>query len=515
MDTKQPDQTIGLGLMLLLWALLAAVLVLGSWLGDAVAQVRELPLDGGACSWSGDHQYGDAAFPSTVGPRANESSIEPDEPLVDLPRARNLLVVLVDTLRADRLRIYNPATRVRTPSLSRLARSSVVFERAMAPESWTKPSVASLLTGLYPDRHRVQTHGAALPASLAYAPEILAEQGLVTAAFVGNGYISQRHGFARGWDTWQTFDGAIGANTARHIVDAAIRWLRARPPDRRFFAYVHTVDPHAPYAAPLGFRHRYVQRGYRGMLRPFCTARVLRDHGAGRIALHRRDLQRLENLYDGEVAYHDLHLGRLMETLAGMGLARDTLVVVTADHGEEFLDHGRLGHGHSVYEELVHVPLVILWPDGRVRGRLAHEVGLTDVLPTACDLLGVPCPEDIDGRSLVGTMLDPTSGRGAPAFSSAATSGLHAARDGRFKAVCRSSGCELFDLELDPGETTDVSAAHPAALAALRDILGDHLARPVATCGLAAEAPGHLAGTEVEMDDETRRQLEALGYLDN
>jgi arylsulfatase A-like enzyme len=495
-DTKQPEQAIGPGLMLLLWALLAAAIVLGSWLGDAVAHVREYP-----------------ALPSVPqeAPTSPRSLAFPD----DLPRARNLLVVLVDTLRADRLRIYNPATRVRTPNLSRLARSSVVFERAMAPESWTKPSVTSLLTGLYPDRHRVQTHGSALPVGVAYAPEVLGEQGFVTAAFVGNGYISRQHGFARGWDTWQTFDGATGANTARHIVDAAIRWLRARPSDQRFFAYVHTVDPHAPYAAPLGFRHLYVQSRYRGMLRPTATARVLRDHGAGRLVLHRRDLQRLEDLYDGEVAFHDLHLGRLMDALTASGLARDTLVVVTADHGEEFLDHGRLGHGHSVHEELVRVPLVVRLPGGSLRGRVAADVGLTDVLPTACDLLGIRCPEEVDGLSLVETMLDPAAGNGAPVFTAAASAGLNAVRAGRFKAVCGSAGCELFDLEVDPREMTGVSAIHTAALAELRDALDAHLGRMSATVANGSVAPVRPGGSEIEMDDESRRQLVALGYLDD
>lgn len=431
------------------------------------------------------------------------------------PRARNVLVVLVDTLRADRLKVYNPRTRVRTPSISRFARSAVVFERAMAPESWTKPSVASLLTGLYPDRHRVLSHSAALPGTAPFAAEILKRQGISTAAFVGNGYISRQYGFDRGWDTWKTFDGARDGNSARRIVDEAARWLQQQPPDGRFFAYVHTVDPHAPYAAPMSHRFMYVQRRYGGLLRPPSTVRVVRDHSAGRVELDSRDRRLIEDLYDGEVTYTDHHIGRLLDALDGLSVGEETLVVIAADHGEEFLDHARLGHGHSAFEELVHVPLLVRLPGGVVRGRSAAEVGLTDVFPTACDLLAVECPDRLDGRSFVDALLDPGRSRAGVSFTAAHGAGLRAARSSTFKLVCPGTDCALYDLVLDPGETTDASAAHPVATAALRDALGEHLGRQKRgeTCSSAGN--DRADPIDVEADEETRRQLVALGYLDN
>jgi arylsulfatase A-like enzyme len=432
-----------------------------------------------------------------------------------LPWARNLLVVLVDTLRADRLKVYNPHTRVRTPSISRFARSAVVFERAMAAESWTKPSVASLLTGLYPDRHKVLSHSSALPPTAPFAAEVFDSQGFTTAAFMGNGYISREYGFGRGWDTWMAFDGTRGANTARRIVDSAIHWLQRRPTDERFFAYVHTVDPHAPYAAPMAHRFMYVQRRYAGFLRPASTVQVLRDHSAGRVALSSRDLRLIEDLYDAEVTYNDHHVGRLLDALDGSGLGAQTLVVFVADHGEEFLEHAGLGHGHSAFEELVHVPLLVRLPGGVVRGRSAVEAGLTDVLPTVCDLLEVECPGRIDGRSFVEVLLDPGRSRGGVSFTAAHGAGLRAVRSSTFKLICRGTDCSLYDLGLDPGETTDVSAAHPIATAALRDALGEHLGRVRRLeAGSAIEAD-RADPIDVEANEEIRRQLVALGYLDN
>jgi arylsulfatase A-like enzyme len=376
--------------------------------------------------------------------------------------------------------------------------------------------VASLLTGLFPGQHTVESRDAALPPAVDYAPEILGKHGLATAAFVGNGYISRLYGFARGWQTWQTFASAGGGNRARHIVDAASRWLHSLPANQRFFAYLHLVDPHAPYSAPSHFRHRYVQRRYRGGFLPQLTANLVREHSAGLFTLLRRDRQWLEELYDGEVSYSDFHLGRLLDTLKRTGLARDTLVVVTADHGEEFLDHGHLGHGYTVFEELVHVPLLIHTPGGRAPLRIEREVGLTDVLPTACDLLGLQCTPQLAGRSLTAALAGAASAGSGLSFSAAAGAGLSAVRSARFKLICRGADCRLFDLELDPGETTALGTDHSIARAALRDALGDHLGRVQATGGRkTTDSLVKHQGREAAMDSETRRQLQALGYLAN
>jgi len=430
------------------------------------------------------------------------------------PRVTNVLVLLVDTLRADRLAAYNDRTRVDGPSLARLARSSVVFERALAPESWTKPSVASLLTGLHPDTHAVQSHSSALPRSVPVAAEVFGREGMETAAFVGNGYISEPYGFARGWSTWRTFSGVDRANSADRIADAVGRWLRKRPREVPFFAYVHMIDPHAPYAAPGRSRYRYQSWPYSGPVRPLQTANLLRDFGAGRVYVTPKDVRRLEELYDAEVSFVDHYVGRVVQSLASAGILDETLVVVTADHGEAFFERGRLGHGHSVHEELVHVPLVVRNPGASPRGRVADDVSLVDLLPTFCEVLGAACPAGVEGRSLAPFLSRPRcSSPTAVAFTSSEAAGQRAARAGRFKALYQGWAPSLFDLSEDPAESSDVRSDHPIAAAALRDALGDHLGRLAVGRGAAGGSFAHRA-SEAAVDPETSAQLLALGYVE-
>jgi choline-sulfatase len=431
-------------------------------------------------------------------------------------KAKNFILVLIDTLRADRLSAYNNETRVRTACLDELADQSMIFERALAPENWTKPSVASLLSGLYSESHKTQDDKAKLPDSVVLASEHFKELGFITSAFVANGYISSKFGFRQGWDAWINYVREHKANRAQFVIDDAIAWIESRQDDKPFFLYLHTIDPHVPYIPPKKYWSIYDSGPYNGPVQPTETAKLLEKVKTGRMKLGDRDKLRLEALYDGEVTYHDDQFARLLKELEKHGLLEDTLLIVTADHGEEFFEHGLVGHGHSLYEELLHVPLLIRLP-GALKGagaRSSAEVSLVDVLPTACDILGVEHPTGLEGRSLVPLLAGEYSFSYASASFSDFLNGQRAARMGRYKIIYKGLGPMLFDLKTDPKETLDLVSERPAALAAMRDILGEHLGRLI-------EAPGDAGGIgrarhkgeKVKIDPETERQLKALGYL--
>jgi arylsulfatase A-like enzyme len=448
---------------------------------------------------------------------------QPPAPAPGELQAENLIIVLIDTLRADHLKLYNHPTRVQTDYLDRLGTESMIFERAWAQENWTKPSVATLLTGLYPETHNTKTEKHKLPRSVVMASEHFRNLGFVTAGFVANGYISHKFGFREGWDVWRNYVREGKANRAKFVTDDAIRWLERRPKDKPFFLYVHTIDPHVPYIPPRKYTELYDPEPYKGVVQARTTAKLLEKIKTGSTRLSDRDKRHLEALYDGEITYHDDEIARLHDYLAENGLLDDTLIVVTSDHGEEFFDHGSVGHGHSVYEELLHVPLVVRLP-GAVAGQGARcdaEVGLVDVLPTACRILGVECPPGMEGRSLVPLLAGACRDRWPQVSFADFLDGQRSARAGRYKLIYRGLAKTLFDLAEDPDETRDLSDDRPIALAAMRDLLGRHQGRFAPVDGAApskdtakpARKKIHEA-EETEIDAETRKQLEALGYFE-
>ena len=430
--------------------------------------------------------------------------------------ARNLIVILIDTLRADHTRVHVPSSRVVAEQLGRIAAEATVFERAWVQENWTKPSTATLLTGLFPTTHQTKTETNKVPDSVALASQHLKGQGFTTAAFIANGYVSGKFGFERGWDAWTNYVREGKPNRAQFVADDVIAWLDKRPKEKRFFLYVHTIDPHVPYMPPREYLAKYDAEPYSGQVVGTETAQILEKIKTGAFRPNDRDKRRLEALYDGEISYHDDHLARMFAAFESTGLLEESLVVVTSDHGEEFFDHGSVGHGHSMYEELLHVPLLILAPaagEGAGR-RTAVEVGLVDVLPTACEILSVPCPAEVEGRSLV-PLLRGGAGDFPRAVFSEFLDGQRAARMGRYKLIVRGSSTTLFDLVADPVETVDLSDSQPIALAFMREQLGAHLGRFVdAGAGGEARKKRHES-EDVRIDAATRAQLEALGYMEH
>lgn len=430
-------------------------------------------------------------------------------PPAQRPTIRNVLIYLTDTLRADKLHPYRADSRVRTPALDGWASGAAVMLRGHGQENWTKPSVATLLSGLFPWEHHATTEDAAVPAEVQLLSERLGRE-FHSGAFIANGFCSDRFGFRQGWNTFRNYIREGLRTQAQFVAADVIGWLDARPQDKPFFLYVHTVDPHVPYLPPADLLALYDPDPYDGPV-DFNRDRELLEHiKSGSQRVNERDRVRLEALYDGEITYHDTHFGSIIEALERRGLAEETIVVFTADHGEEFFDHGSVGHGHSVYEELINVPLIVRIPgvtDGGVR--LDDSVGLVDVLPTIYEAMGRPIPDDLSGESFLPLLLGQTADAPRVAVTGF-MEGWRAVNVGRLKLIQRTERrVILHDLVEDPREQTDVSAERPIAVRYARGVLGLHLA--------GVERPSRrraaIGQQRIEIDAETQAQLEALGYV--
>jgi arylsulfatase A-like enzyme len=436
------------------------------------------------------------------------------------PQGKNLVVVLIDTLRADRLGVYGNKDGL-TPNLDRFAAAGVRFDQMQAPAGWTLPSVASLMTGLQP-----QTHGAGVrygefaPTGLTGGVRTLAETlrdaGFYTQGVYHNIYVNPAFGLQQGFDEYVSIE-----DRAAPLVDRALEGLRRTAPDRRVFLYLHLFDVHNPYEPPAEECQSVARRllpGYRGSLG--CTA----DRRPELPIPPPEDRRWHEALYDAEIAYTDRQMGRFLKGLEELGLDDDTVVLVVSDHGEEFwtrLDRERaLGyepnsdHGHTLYQELLHVPALLRVP-GRPPGVVASPVELADLFPTLLRLVGVE-PPPVQGKDLT-PLLDGQPPAGRPTL--VADLILHgpprwSVRRGPWKLVVpRDPGPppELYDLDKDPGELRDLAAARPDLIAALRAAGERELEQRAKARGQFVAGDGAQSATYLEWNHITR--LRSLGYL--
>lgn len=431
--------------------------------------------------------------------------------------AKNVVVLVVDTLRADKLRPFNPGSRVETPTIDRLAKEGTVFRLAQAPENWTKPSVASILTGLHPQTHRQKTGSSALPSSALLLSEHLKHQGFTTGGFVANGYVSDRFGFDQGWDHFTNYIREGKSTEAKDVFEEAAEWISANKDDR-FFAYVQTIDPHVPYDPPGEYLRMYDPSEYTGQVKPRMTGDLLEraKRRPPEVVFTEADKRRLEGLHDGEVTQHDHFLGKFIDRLVELGVWEDTLLVVTSDHGEEFNDHGSWGHGHSIYQELLHVPLMFRLPEGVPAGRVVDDaVSTLDVSATVTELVGVEPMAANEGTTLTPFMWGLPPARPAVAFSDFQDD-RRVVTAGRWKFIVRGNlTSTMFDLAADPREQHELDAsAHPIGRRYSRLILGQFLGSTDRSDWLSAEQKSgtSLRSEDAEMDDTIRDQLRALGY---
>jgi len=420
------------------------------------------------------------------------------------PVARNLVVVSLDTLRADRLGTYG-YDRDTSPQLDAFAREAFVFERAISAGNSTAGAHHALF------QSRAASRAIREPPAPTLA-EILRQRGFRTAGFTDGGTMSRDLGFARGFEHFDDSNRGLA-----HSLPKAAYWLDllAGRGDR-LFLFVHSFDVHLPYDPPPPYDTRFFP-DYPGNVRGDTTLPLLRglrvlggSSGAAPVPIGAEDRRQVQALYDGEILKTDALLSALLERIERADLRDDTLVVVLSDHGEEFWDHGSVLHSHTLYRELLHVPLLVRVPAWRNRARRVPEpVSMLDVLPTLLELLGVPAPDSARGRSLVPRMRgealpeEPIVSEGYPYGRS-----LQSVSVGGFKLIrsLETGRSELYDLAADPGEQTDLSQARPE----LRDRLAAVLD---AQLGGRVEEEDPLERPEA-LPEETRRRLRELGYID-
>jgi len=415
----------------------------------------------------------------------------------------NVLLVTIDTLRADRLGCYG-AERPTSPNLDRLAAGGLVFDRAYSQAPWTLPAMASLMTSLHPSRHGAVERETRLPEAAPVLAEVLSEAGYRTAAVVSHIFVSRRYGFERGFDAFTETD----VQESHHVASSARVTRQAiaaldEVGDGPFFLWAHYFDPHSDYMAHE--EHDFAG-AYPG---PLPRDVVLREVRGDPESLSPADVAYLEARYDGEIAFTDRWIGRLLSELETRGLAENTIVVVTADHGEQFLDHGELGHGRYCWDELVRVPLIVggALPE-RLRGRRSDRVVETRSVPASlAELCGVGDHPFEGGGLLDGDEAGP---------GLAVVEGSHALGPddrrlsvvvGTWKLVRRldDGGHELYDLEADPGETRNVWDEADEEVVAARKLLQGKL-------------EGFGRGETLEVDSvshtaEEQELLQKLGYL--
>ncbi|HJL32522.1 MAG TPA: sulfatase, partial [Polyangiaceae bacterium LLY-WYZ-15_(1-7)] len=439
----------------------------------------------------------------------------------EAPHAQNVVVLTIDTLRASKLRPYNRRSRVRTPAFDAFAEESTLFENAQTAENWTKPAVASILTSLFPATHGAKNDSSRLPQSALTLGEIYQREGFQTASFLANGYVSRAFGFDQGWDHYTNYIREQRNTNASNVFGEAAEWIEEHHEDGRFFVYIQTIDPHVPYDPPDDYLRMYDARtDYAGQVQNRRTHLLLEDakKRPPRVTFDESDVRRLTALHDGEISYHDHHFGRFLEKLEELGLKENTIFVVTSDHGEEFDEHGSWGHGHSIFQELLHVPLVVRYPGvGRAGARVPQVVSTMGVAPTVLEATGVDVPGEFEGRSLMGFL------RGAPppgpwiAFSDFQEN-RRVVRGMDWKLVLRSSlTYVLFDLERDPGEQNEDldPRRHPIAMRYLRVLSGQQLGATDRSRWLTGGGGASRVQAEnADMTLELCQQLIAIGYMD-
>jgi len=406
--------------------------------------------------------------------------------------APNVLLISIDTLRADHLGFYGHP-RPTSPHLDAFADGAVVFEYAEASAPWTLASLASVMTSEVVSTHNCWHYSSVLDDSFRTLPEFLLAAGYDTACVVSHIFTTSRHGLQQGFVhtddsyAYPEFDPALNISS-QVISDKGIRFLdqkKAAPDGSPWLLWLHYFDPHREYMQHEGISEGFVTPG-------------TRDQGTI-----------LSDVYDGEIRYTDEHVGRVLERLREDGFADNTVVILLADHGEEFRDHGGLGHGHSLHREVVRVPFVIRAP-GIAPRRVGQMVRQVDVLPTVMELVGLAAPRGIAGRSLVPLLRGQALAGEAAALSELDTGPLvaDAWRTERYKLI--RTGPErapsLFDVVADPLESKDIAAEHPEIVAEMVRAL-EH-AKEIAR--ERARLYGQSSG--VALTPGIQDDLEGLGY---
>lgn len=492
---------------------------------------------------------------------------------VTAPRRPNLLLITIETFRADRMHA-NGYPRLTTPNLDRLAQQGANFEQAVAQAPFTLPSLASVMTGLTPPLHHVRNHPASLPLEIETLAERLSEAGYKTAAMTRHTWLRRKSAFDQGFDEYDNNKFSAGLD-ARSLSLAATDWLHANR-EQPFFLWIHFLDPHFPYTPGYPYSTLYAPEHqedsqvvhlksllerdlgekflptpyadlsggpYLDLVLPYYPENTAlldialrrRSRGEiffGKVHYPEKSLQEIRDLYDGAVVYTDDNVGRVLAALDELGLSKDTLVAVAGDHGEALGEHDLyFTHDFSLYDETLRVPLVMRMPGRIPAGTVVkQQVRLVDLAPTVLELLGVDPLPDIEGVSLA-PLVEGGTLPFLPAFAESApyrrlfpeqTRVYYEGNLGKWRMIRTERWkliliphpdeniYELYDLESDPGETENLYDQLPGEVGKLMPLLREWLARdPDRETDRTEEEEKAIQA----LDPAARQQLETLGYI--
>lgn len=451
----------------------------------------------------------------------------------------NILLITVDTLRADHLSCYG-FRKIETPNIDDLAKNGILFEKTISQSPWTTPSLASILTSLHPAVHKAgeviwkeeQKMFRKIGESIPMLPEILQANGYFTQAILSNPHLTKSQGFAKGFDGFHNFDETfyeaeelfylrLTANikseilnrwyTAGDIItDEAINWLKDNY-KTSFFLWIHYTDPHIPYHPPAKYRENI---SYKGKFRN----RRLLDFGRikeGYYDISPNDREYIENLYNGEIKFTDDQLGRLINKLKELAIFNKTLIILTSDHGEEFWEHLEFEHGHTLYNEQLHVPLIIHFGgfSSSKKNVITQQVRLIDIFPSILEMLKIDYPNITQGESLIPLILNKAQ-ESRIAFSE------YLYREKERKSITTDEFKyiyfpdlkreELYDLQQDPAELTNLVTKRREKTIQfqkqIKTIIDNN--QKLANILLKAEQ-----AKPIEMNEQLKKQLKALGYI--
>ena len=423
----------------------------------------------------------------------------------------NIIFVVVETLRADHLRAWGYG-RNTMPIVEDLARDGLIFDRAISAAPWTLPSVASILTGTSPSVHGVRTYEDVIPDDAMTLAEHLSKAGYETAFFGVNSLFEANRNVKQGFDRYYGIDEIPGTQLNEQISG----FVRHRTDPRPLFLYIHYFEPHCRYIPPKAMRELYFPP-----TPELTTNRVITDEQLRSMHecfhLNRRSGEPIYELdyylaeYDAEIRYVDHLIGLTLEHLKTAGLYDQSLLAVLGDHGEEFWEHGTFGHGRSLNEPAIHVPMVIRPPGGTSPTRVKAPVSTMDLAPTALALAGLPVPEVMQGVNLapIWQEADMSSIEGRPVFSETDYETFHfrSIHDGALKLIMPVEGGSpsLYNLSSDPAQLSNLAKEHPDDVVTLSKRLDAHLAESVIKAREIGTASRPLDDTIIE-------RLKALGY---
>jgi len=438
-------------------------------------------------------------------------------------RPPDVVFIVIDTLRRDHVSCYN-YNRPTTPELDKVAGEGARFDQAIAASSWTLPSVMSIFTSLPSSEHKLVDLVYCLPSALTTLAAEFKKAGYATAGVTANPFTSGKFGFSRGFDFYDDLtviqwggDLLLGAEDPRQlrpqtappssdrVNQVAVSWVKKRNRDQPVFLFLHYLDPHDDYIPPSPYNRQFIDPAYDGKCSGFGIRSLVIP------SLLPRDKQQLIGLYDGEIRFTDECIGQLMGYLRASGLYDHAITVIVADHGEEFWDHGGMIHGHSLYDELIRVPLIIRYPGKITSGMVVKgQVSHLDIMPTVLDLAGLPIPAQCQGKSLLSVI----EGRGTlpvgrPAYMESFCLGkkLRGVRTSSQKIVeqLHDNRTLMFDLLGDPLEQHNLFGTERAGEFA-------ELNRQFGAWKQAVATQTNSPVEQAELSPRLRRQLQSMGY---